>query len=589
MKLRTVATITTLLAGSIAAHAQDAELALAEGEARLGYEEAVELGKELYDTTAACVACHGENATGGEGPAMNIDRIVPGMVLYNLHANAKMVGIDEFMAPVTPNKLYALSVYLGTEAGLETSEEDLDSLFAGAQSAIESAQTVSTYYMSRMYNFSRTPKEMFTDVQANWERKAETGSLKRTYDAEVVWDFEPGEPKFTPEPGKTYFYEAAGVANFVAGPGLANEQMAESSQMVVGDAETFEIIDNGFLPREMRGDVHATFASPDGKYIYMNGAKTGEKADHMSPAALVKIDALTLEPVRTIDIRGRIHHGQLFQEKYFLIDMFMSDMEGLDVFLYDPETDNIVGGVKNEDLGGDAYTAWTDNEHIYVMMAPAGEHAAGFRLGIEFARGDFVNQPTFWISKIDPETWEVVDEFPFPGIRGDWITFDAAGDYMYVTAGASALLSKMDTKTGEVIWANVTGPGPYGSTLNADESEIWVADKGEMTGFYGRTITVFDTETGSQKATLFSAYMVDHVLLSPNGKEIWATSNGEGKILIYSTETYEQIAEIPMPFSGDPHGLVWVHYDENGESRVVRDQGNFHGGINPALGETLNY
>ncbi|TCL08266.1 hypothetical protein BXY66_0301 [Shimia isoporae] len=589
MKFKTVAAVAALFAGAVTAYAQEAEIDLRADEPRLSYEDAKVLGKELFDDTAMCSACHGEDATGGEGPAMNIDRILPGQILYNLHANAKMIGVDESFAPITPNKLYAISVYLGELAGLETSEEDLDQLFAGSKKAVQSSQEMSTYMLSRMYNFSSTTKNMWSEVRENWERKSEEGPLKQTYEVEVAGEWEAGEPVFTPEPGKTYFYEAAGVANFVAGPGLKNNQKAESSQMLVGDAQTFETIANKFTDRAMRGDIHTTFASPDGKYIYMNGAKVGEYADVMSPAALLKVDALTLDVVKALDIRGRLHHGQLFQDKYLLVDMFMSDHDGLDVFLMDPETDQVVGGISKDQLGGDTYTAWTDNKHIYVLMAPAGEHAAGFRLGIEFARGDFTNDPTFWIAKLDPETWEVVAEFPFPGIRGDWVTFDASGEHMYVTAGASALVSKMRTDTGEVVWSGVTGPGPYGAELNADESELWVADKGEMTGFYGRTITVFDANTGKQKATLLSAYMVDHVLLSPNGKEMWLTSNGEGKILIYSTETYEKIAEVPMPGSGDPHGLVWVHYDENGESRVVRDQGNFHGGIHPAKGQTLNY
>ncbi len=44
-----------------------------------------------------------------------------------------------------------------------------------------------------------------------------------------------------------------------------------------------------------------------------------------------------------------------------------------------------------------------------------------------------------------------------------------------------------------------------------------------------------------------------------------------------------------MPQYGDPHGLVWVHYDAEGQARVVRDQGGFHGGINPAAGNALDY
>jgi hypothetical protein len=42
-----------------------------------------------------------------------------------------------------------------------------------------------------------------------------------------------------------------------------------------------------------------------------------------------------------------------------------------------------------------------------------------------------------------------------------------------------------------------------------------------------------------------------------------------------------------MPLAGDPHGLVFVYYDENGKSSVVRDQGGFHNGIDPRKGRPL--
>ena len=44
---------------------------------------------------------------------------------------------------------------------------------------------------------------------------------------------------------------------------------------------------------------------------------------------------------------------------------------------------------------------------------------------------------------------------------------------------------------------------------------------------------------------------------------------------------------IMMPHRGEPHGLVWVAYDENGEGAVVRDQGGFHNGVHPARGNPL--
>lgn len=153
----------------------------------------------------------------------------------------------------------------------------------------------------------------------------------------------------------------------------------------------------------------------------------------------------------------------------------------------------------------------------------------------------------------------------------------------------SSGLTKLNIETGEIVWTRGTGGGPFGITLSADESEIWVASKGENMGEFGRTISVLDTETGEFLATLFAAYEMDHVLLSPNGKEMWATSNGEGRILVYDSETRELTKVIDMPQNGDAHGLVWVHYNEEGVSQVVRDQGGFHGNINPAQNMPLEY
>ena len=92
-------------------------------------------------------------------------------------------------------------------------------------------------------------------------------------------------------------------------------------------------------------------------------------------------------------------------------------------------------------------------------------------------------------------------------------------------------------------------------TLNVDETELWISNKGEATGVIGRTLTVVDTKTGRGLETVFSGYQADHVLLSPDGKEMWVTSNGEGRIYVFDATTKEQLKVIDMPQRGDPHGL----------------------------------
>jgi len=436
--------------------------------------------------------------------------------------------------------------------------------------------------------------ESFDQVLEGWERRARPGNVMSTYDVRVIATYDPGEPRFEPQPGKTYFYENLGTSTafYSAGRRAAT---VDGNQVVVGDAETKELIASYTLAPELRSSMHTTFMSPDGRYVYIIGAPFGEPTGLGSLAAsasLVKVDALTLQPVKQMNVGGRLHHGQIFRDQYLLIDTFGRDDDGLDLFLFDPETDQIIGGVRDEDLGGATYTAYTDDEYIYVLMEPTGYGPialTGYIGATNLALGRVTALRPFWIARIDPDTWEVVDEYPYPGYRGDWILIDDASEYVYVPGGGSHSLSKIELATGDIAWHRSTGIGPYGASFNADQSEIWVADKGEANGFFGRTLTVFDTATGQPLETLFSGYVVDHVLLSPNGKEMWATANGDAQIFVYDAATREETHVIDMPNWGEPHGLVWVHYDMDGNARVVRDQGGFRGGIDPVAGVVLDY
>ena len=437
--------------------------------------------------------------------------------------------------------------------------------------------------------------ESWESVLEDWERRARTGSIESEYEVGVVATFEPGEARFEPQPGGLYFYENLDRQSpFAHGPDPRPE--SKSSGIVVGDARSMEVIAHHEFAPEMFASVHTTVMSPDGKYLYIVGPRFGVSNEEFqalgTPGTLIKVDALTLQPVSQMTVGGRIHHGQIFQDRYILFDTFAREEDGLDVFLFDPVTEEIVGGVRDEDLGGGTATAFTDGEYIYALMEPAGYgplSMSGYVAATNLGRGRVVALRPFWVAKIDPRTWEVVREYPYPGYRGDWIEFDAAREHMFIPAAGSGSLSKINLETGEVVWHQPTGVGPYGAELTADESEVWVADKGEAAGFFGRTITVFDNESGRHLETLFAGYSIDHVLLSPNGREMWATSNRENRIYVFNAETRERMALIDMPTTGGAHGLVWVHYDEDGNSRVIADQGGFHNGINPRMGRPLDY
>ena len=551
----------------------------------------VERGQELFHADIGCWVCHAATGEGLVGPSLHFGP-TPVDIFDQLESNPVMGVIVAEMDP-SDEDLVAISLYIRTLAGLPLDAE-LPGQWRAALATVKANQAAPLEFAKTARDLQVEAVETFASVQATWERRSIEGSVWSEYRSRIVATWDPGEPKFEPQPGKTYFYENVGTTS---SPSVLFDGYVppRSNRLVVGDAETMEIIASYEIPEILRAVVHTSAMSPDGKYAYLVGPREPGPDGAPDPAGsqtMIVLDALTLQQVAQVTIGARLHHGQVFRDKV-LFDMFTRDPDGLGLILYDPENNEVLGGIRDVDMGGFLYTVWTDKdyEYIYALMEPAG-YATGRSTGMTGMRmiyqGKLMTMRPFWIAKIDPDTWEVVDEFPIPGYRPNWAVIDSAKEYIYPIM-SSSVASKVDVNTGEIIWTNGTGIGPYGASLNADETELWVADKGEAAHHLGRTVTIIDTVSGHAVETLYGAYKVDHVLLSPNGKEMWATSNGEGRIYVYDAESKALIKVIDMPQNGDAHGLIWVHYDDDGNSRVVRDQGNFHGGIDPAMGRVLDY
>ncbi len=551
----------------------------------------VERGQELFHADIGCWVCHAATGEGLVGPSLHFGP-TPVDIFDQLESNPVMGVILAEMDP-SDEDLVAISLYIRTLAGLPLDAE-LPGQWLTALGIVKANQAAPLEFAKTARDLQVEAVETFESVVATWERRSIEGSVWSEYPSRIVATWDPGEPKFEPQPGKTYFYENVGTTS---SPSVLFEGYVppRSNRLVVGDAETMEIIASYEIPEILRAVVHTSAMSPDGKYAYLVGPREPGPDGAPDPAGsqtMIVLDALTLQHVAQVTIGARLHHGQVFRDKV-LFDMFTRDPDGLGLILYDPENNEVLGGIRDLDMGGFLYTVWTDKdyEYIYALMEPAG-YATGRSTGMTGVRmmyqGRLMAMRPFWIAKIDPETWEVIDEFPIPGYRPNWAVVDSAKEYIYPIM-SSSVASKVDVNTGEIIWTNGTGIGPYGASLNADETELWVADKGEAAHHLGRTVTIIDTASGHAVETLYGAYKVDHVLLSPNGKEMWATSNGEGRIYVYDAESKDLIKIIDMPQNGDAHGLIWVHYDDDGDSRVVRDQGNFHAGIDPALGRVLDY
>lgn len=468
-------------------------------------------------------------------------------------------------------------VFSACTAGI--SQQDYDSV----QARFKEAETASANAQAQLQDKNRELASLttpFKEWSQSWVRKAKTGSLKSNFEVKVLKTYEEsGRRLIDPSPGDLLVYVNTSNQNWGVVTRPNEDNTNKFSRVNVINARTKKLLGTMEM-KDKPGRVHTSAVTPDGRYAYV-------PAGNDKDAVLFKVDALTLQPLKMLDVGGTIHHMQVFQDKYLLVDTFgMNSPGGRAAFLLDPATDQIIGGIRTEALGGALYTVWPDpkQEYIYFLMEPADVPGTS----AVFLTGR-VDPGHYWVAKVDPKDWSVVREYPYASYRSDWIQFSADGKYMYLDGSLDDSLVKMSLETGEVVWKTDVGTGPYGIELTADGKEVWVTDKGESWKAHkGRTITVIEEKTGKWLDTIVPGGRgIDHLTLSPNGKEMWATSNDSGTVYVVDVATRQTIAEIPLPLFGDPHGVVFVHYNEQGTARVVADQGDFRAGVDPRNGKAI--
>src|SRR5437867_3985873 len=384
----------------------------------------------------------------------------------------------------------------------------------------------------------------------------------RTFDAS-------GKPAYETKGGDLFFFTNASVSY---------NSTADKPMIIVINAKTRKII--ALADVDMPSTPHGITLSPDAKYIYLpsgpstattgRGRAEGYFGSFGAPTAVV--DAKTLKLAALIDTGGSTHHTQVFADRYVLFDSFRGP---LPIFLVDPATNKVVRGIPAGDFNGRPYIAFPspDGKFIYVTVRPGINRDASGR------------EMDGWVSKINAETMQEVATFPV-GPGPVWIAITQDGKTGYVTLGPTNKLVKLDLERGRILGIAPTGRGPYGIRLSPDEKIAYVANKGEGgNGQKGATFAAIDTTTMAIRREQLSCpeglCQADHIVLSPDGKELWI-SNNLGSISVFDRETLKMLTTIQTPKLGDPHGGTFVQVaPDNRSFKVVADIGGPHGGVNP--------
>ncbi|QIB64983.1 cytochrome c family protein [Kineobactrum salinum] len=242
----------------------------------------VAAGKEIYERPGSCATCH--LADGSGNSAMNAKDLRFGPSPFDIHqalTSVPQMGPIGTMLKLDKEGLLALALYIHTLGEKEINSDVLADLRRTLTGITKDDRDAGFELTERDKMIDQISS--FDTVIETWKRKAKSGNIKHGYETVVVNTWEPGKPKFKPQRGKTYFYLNTGNRGDMFGQGFGN---GAGNAVTVGDAETLEVIAQGRLEPELRGSVHATGMTPDGRYGYIIGPSI--KTENSEVAAEVK-------------------------------------------------------------------------------------------------------------------------------------------------------------------------------------------------------------------------------------------------------------------------------------------------------------
>jgi DNA-binding beta-propeller fold protein YncE/cytochrome c553 len=428
----------------------------------------------------------------------------------------------------------------------------------------------------------------------------------------VLDTFPAGKQKVFPKKGQTLVWAVS--SNRGHETRLPGEHpTAKSTTVTVIDSATKEVVAKNEFPVHLNGGIHDTIMSPDGKWLFMAGPSVSDyeamKAGNKEVMAMMesfsqqnmegefyallggagqstmlKVDAMTLEPVALIKSLGTVHHGSGMGRNYhnpnlIWMDAFQQDPGplGAAVWIFDPNTLEVECAIKNEAIGGNhfftqVHTTPVTSDYMMLQVTPVEPYVGAATVG----RGDPMYLPPNFVSVIDLNNKTVQREIPTPPQIGGFTITDNNEEFMYNVSGGTDQLFKQNFQTGELVWTARTGLGPYGVSLNHDNTEVWVADKGESIEYWGNSLTIINNDTGQIKARVqLPGYGVDHVVMSPNGKEIWATSNAWGQIYIVDTDSKKVTKTINIPGRGSVHGVAFIDFEDGKTPKMIQDSHDY--------------
>lgn len=312
---------------------------------------------------------------------------------------------------------------------------------------------------------------------------------------------------------------------------------------------------------------HGIGTSADGQWIYVQGYDS--RSTTKNKAVLNIINARTLKVDKIIN--SRVHHARNVKDYSTGKDLVLIDGWDNKFYMLDPSDNNrVVKAAAQNDLNGAGYLGFVDYSGKYLFVTT--------RTGFSSEGG---------VTIFDMSSMKVARRITTGDASPIWVTFSSNGQYAYVAGGHESTVARINmSDPSPANWrydahANSGAQGPYGVTLNWDDTVVLsvaknegAANKGQELGItFTNVFSSPDTRIGRALGEIYLGGCIrpDHAILHPDPavNEMWIACNSSmetavvdlgDNTTIFTPTGFKFEQSIPTPMGGSTHNGAFVEY-----------------------------
>lgn len=223
-------------------------------------------------------------------------------------------------------------------------------------------------------------------------------------------------------------------------------------------------------------------------------------------------------------------------EQHFVFSLF----DAGEIWLADVQNPRKPVLQKFTDVGKQPYDALISPEGHYYIAGLFGEGGMALLDLWDTAAG---------VKRIFPDYIKEDEKLPvykMPHLEG----WTVAGDYVFVPAIGKHEVLVLNKQDWSVVKAIPVAGQPVFVMARPDARQVWV----NFAMPDNNQVQIIDVQDLSLKKTLTPGKAILHMEFTPRGEEVWLAARDDDRVLVYNTQTYQEVARLPAQ---KPNGIFF--------------------------------